>query len=303
MVDTPKIWMIVTLYNRFDTLFDFRKNLEQQTYRNFEVVLVDHGTEDAPDLEVDFFTVLKGSPDYWWTDAVNYGMEYVLGHPQVRKSDYIMLQNDDVVFGPGYLAELVSVGTSNPGAVVGSICVHPETKELWYAHLPFDRWLAKYRYPHKGESIDVLDTTKLYKSDALKGRGTLYPISLVRRMGTFCKRLPHRKPDHEFAHRAKFKYEAPVFVAPEAICETMVDNVIGMDPTQPWRSFYQILFDIRSVRNLRDEFVYGIECFRFPYSLYYIVVNYVRTILISFYQLMRALLKKSGRSEETHEQI
>ena len=92
----PKAWVVTTVFNRSESVVKYLACLDRQSFRNFSLVLVDHGTQPLS-LDIKFpeyVTLLRGSPEMWWTGAVNIGIRYLLESENVADQDVIILQND-----------------------------------------------------------------------------------------------------------------------------------------------------------------------------------------------------------------
>jgi len=57
-----KVSVIITLYNRKNLIFRAIKSIENQTFNNFEVIIVDDGSEDK--IEIDLIHYIKGKDNY-----------------------------------------------------------------------------------------------------------------------------------------------------------------------------------------------------------------------------------------------
>ena len=289
----PCVWIVTTVFNRFDALNRYLKCLEAQDYPNFKLILVDHGTKDVADhVQLpDYAHLIKASSDLWWTAAANVGHRYVLNEVNAADDDLIMLQNDDSTFDSTLISELVRVSTQED-AVVGSVVVDRDTRKILHAHLTFNPKTATYRYPNKGEDVSVLGDRPL-ESDVLKGRGVVYPIGVVRNIGIMEERLVQYKSDHEWAHRAK-RNGFRVLIAPKAVTETVLDTQAKMDGASPLRSFWTLLFGRRSTRNLIYSFKYFYIGFPFFSATRYFLTDAVRMTVITFLQMVKALCRGRG---------
>ena len=109
----PKVSIIIVNWNGLAHLPECLDSLASQTFRDFEVVLVDNGSEDG---SVSFVT-----EHYPWVKMVplrentgfatgnNRGLEHARG-------DYIVTLNNDTRAEPDWLEKLVGVADARPGA-------------------------------------------------------------------------------------------------------------------------------------------------------------------------------------------
>ncbi|MEA3446155.1 MAG: glycosyltransferase, partial [Bacteroidota bacterium] len=178
MGKNKKIWIVVPVFSRPVEIHNLLNDLLRQTYYNFHVVVVDHGTE-----KVDFSLVtdsrveiLSQSSKFWWTGAINRGLEHVLR--EKKDGEFILIINDDVVLDGDYLENVVAAGNKYPDAIIGSISVNKYTGIILSAdnRLIFSR--AKFGSSWQGKKINEIKE-KFVKSDILPGRGMLIPESVI----------------------------------------------------------------------------------------------------------------------------
>lgn len=107
----PRFSVIVPVYNRVDEVEDLLKSLSAQTYKNFEVVIVEDGStvrcEDAVKAVsgVDVYYYYKENEGR--SIARNYGLERANG-------DYFIFFDSDCVIPPGYFLTLAEELDANP---------------------------------------------------------------------------------------------------------------------------------------------------------------------------------------------
>lgn len=113
---SPKVSVIIPTYNRWSILVKSLSFLQNQSFRNFEVIVVDDAsTEETPELEFDvrYFRLKtrSGSPA-----ARNFGVTSARGK-------YLLFLDDDIFLSPNYIEELVPVleGDENVAAVAGRL--------------------------------------------------------------------------------------------------------------------------------------------------------------------------------------
>ena len=293
--DQCTVWVVTTLFDRPNTIKSYLERLNAQRNVRWQLVLVDHGTSPAPlpKAAEDRITVIKEDPEKWWTAATNSGIRYVLAH--ARDDDCLVLQNDDSDFGPHFLANLVETAVAY-NAVVGSVATHRGDGKILHAHLKLNRATGRYDYPFRGAPLQALNED-VYETDALKGRGTAYPISVVRNIGLLDERLPQYKSDHEWSHRAK-RFGHTLLVTPEAVCATELDTQIRIHPERPLHTYGQLLFSRRSPRNLRDTIVYSFLSFDPARAIYYALVDSAITILGAGRLALRYAFKGHGTTSK-----
>jgi glycosyltransferase involved in cell wall biosynthesis len=110
------ISVILPVYNRADKLKQTLDGLNRQTYRDFEVVIINDGSKDNPEkVFTDFLTTSKTELNFYYFNQKN------LGAPAARnrgareaKGDYLFFCDDDSVLEPNAFEVLLSALAANP---------------------------------------------------------------------------------------------------------------------------------------------------------------------------------------------
>jgi len=112
----PKVSVIIPTYNRWSILIKSLSFLQNQSFRDFEVIVVDDASEEkAPKLKFDvrYFRLKtrSGSPA-----ARNFGATYARGR-------YLLFLDDDIFLSSNYLEELVPIleADENVAAIAGRL--------------------------------------------------------------------------------------------------------------------------------------------------------------------------------------
>lgn len=204
------VFAIVPVHNRLNHTREVLDCLRRQTYRDLRVVVIDDGSTDgtaeylATQVTLGGVATLRGDGKLWWGGAVQLALETFL--PRASENDAFLLINNDTTFDADYVATLVKVSEMQRDAVVGSILRHKDPPHQVLSIGPMlDIWgmaiWDRQRDIPKGE-LDALHP--IYEVSALPGRGTLYPVSILRRIGLLRTwLLPHYFADYELSARAK----------------------------------------------------------------------------------------------------
>lgn len=196
-----KIYIPIPVHNRIDYTLKCIRCIKSQTYKNYEIIIIDDGSTDGtaqkigekwPDI-----SILKGHGGLWWTGAMRIAIEYIM--KRAHDNDFILCQNNDTVFDKDYLKILVSSSVKKNRIIVGTICkdyndgkiIHTAPKISWDFFYTYSPELPK-------EPCDLL-----FDVDTLNTRGTLIPIEVFKEIGNFSGKLPHYGADQDFFYRAK----------------------------------------------------------------------------------------------------
>jgi len=107
-----KYSVIVPVYNRISEVVDLLDSLQKQTYKNFEIIIVEDGSTDKCDkvveeysdtLTIKYFFKENSGPG----DSRNFGMEKAEG-------EYLIFFDSDCIIPPQYFTEVEKYLASNP---------------------------------------------------------------------------------------------------------------------------------------------------------------------------------------------
>jgi GT2 family glycosyltransferase len=197
------VHVLIPAHNNKPEVLEVLGCVERQKNVVLDVVLVDDGSTDGTSEEVQrqfpLVRLLSGDGQLWWTGANVVGVADIMARAQ--KEDFILLLNNDLSIDDGYVAALVACSEQLGRAMVGSTIVDDERP---------DHMVAGLRLNHRLRLTEQTDVSAIRESDyddrvdVLPGRGTLVPIEVFQRIGTFDRRrLPHYGADYEFSIRAK----------------------------------------------------------------------------------------------------
>lgn len=249
-----KIWICIPVFNRVEFTLKCLVTLEAQTFKNFTVIICDHGSTDGTTARIkDEFpdvVVINAESSLWWTGAINRCVEYVLQH--AAANDSLLTLNNDTELPPDYLAEFSSHHHKYPLAVLSSVThdiatgerVSIGNRQNW---LTAQAKAVTFTQDHLPGDDTVIEVTHA------SGRGTLFPIAVFRQLGLYDeKHLPHYGADYDFSHKAR-RAGFPVYVCErcrvfshiEATGMTTVRNQFSI------KSFIAYFTSIRSPANLQ----------------------------------------------------
>ena len=119
----PKVAIIILNWNNYADTKECLKSLENLTYPNYEIIVVDNGSTDgsAARLEAEFpqFKFIKNEENLGFAGGNNVGIKYALE----QGANYVLLLNNDTIVSPDFLTEMVKIAKEDEivGLVGGKI--------------------------------------------------------------------------------------------------------------------------------------------------------------------------------------
>ena len=114
----PSVAVLILTWNRVDELVPCLESFACIDYPNYEIVVLDNGSEDAtvPTVKTLFpdVTLLENGANLGFCKGNNVGLRYALE----RGFDHVLLLNSDTKMLPNLLSELVSVMDSDPSIAI-----------------------------------------------------------------------------------------------------------------------------------------------------------------------------------------
>lgn len=179
----PSLAIIIVNWNGYDDTILSLNSLRNLTYKNYEVIVVDNGSEDdsGDRLKLDFdeITLLKNSENLGFTGGNNRGLEYALE----KDFDLVMLLNNDTVVTPNFVQPLVTaISKPEIGAVQPKILFNKEREVIWNVGSHFN-YFWFYPKTRGGGKVDKGQYDRLMSIPWVTGCCFLISTSLIREIG------------------------------------------------------------------------------------------------------------------------
>jgi len=123
-------------------------------------------------------------------------------------SDYVLFLNDDLVFAPNLVEELLAVSKEHPRSLIQAVesCVS-DPDIVWQGGVRMNWWTAKHQRLNYQSRLSETPPGHFERSDYLTGRGVLVPREVFTKIGNYDTRLT-QYGDGEFTRRAaKYGYD------------------------------------------------------------------------------------------------
>ena len=211
----PRVSVCVTHYRRPEMLRKALDSLMRQTYKNFEVIVVDDGSPD-PEIQSELAIIGREIEPLGWRLLVqenrylgaarNYGASHATG-------DFLLFMDDDNIAKPGEISTLVAVALRSGAGIVTSFCDVFETDSPLEDNTP-----PKMRFTPFGSDPALGALSNCY-GDA----NALYSHEVFRRLGGFTEDYGITHEDWELFCRASLE-GVKIVCVPEPLFWYRVDN-------------------------------------------------------------------------------
>lgn len=193
--ENRKIFIFLPVHNRREITRQFIASLQDQTYENFHLVLIDDGSSDGTaDMVSSHFpgcTVIRGKGHWWWGGALHQGFKWLAANRDTA-GDLALIMNDDTVFEPDFLETGVNILGNEPDALLLAECYSQRSGRKLHGGVHADWARFRFNRAERPEDINCLCTMGLFLGAAT-----------FRAVGGFHPRLlPHFLSDYEFTIRA-----------------------------------------------------------------------------------------------------
>lgn len=255
-----KIWICIPVFNRIEFTLKCLETLSSQLYRDFIIVVCDHGSTDGTTSRIKQkfpkVIVINADSSLWWAGAMNRCVDYVLRH--AAEEDYLLTLNNDTELPTDYLSEFKNSLDKYPHAVLTSVIHNIENGEQVSIGQRLDWVTAKARtvsfeQDHLPGDHNIVEVTHA------SGRGTLFPVAIFRKLGLYDEHhLPHYAADYDFSQRAR-RAGFPIYVCRNCRVFSYVDAT-GMTTIRDrlsLKSFWNYFTNIKSPANLKARWWYG----------------------------------------------
>lgn len=180
----PKVSIILLNWNGKEDTIECLESLNKIDYPNYEIILVDNGSTDG---SVEYFRerfpeieIIQNKENLGFAEGNNVGIERAIR----RRTDYVLLQNNDTIVDPFFLKELVDIieKDKNIGVVGPTVYYYNETNKIQSAGGKI--WWYIGRAAHlKKNTIDKGKINKPQKVDYIPGCSLLARSKIFKEAG------------------------------------------------------------------------------------------------------------------------
>jgi len=262
------IFVVVPVYNRKNLTERFIDCLNEQTFRDFTIIVVDDGSTDGTStLIADKFPtvrLIQGDGNLWWTGAINAGIRHAL--TLASADDAVLVINDDLEVDADYLESLYRVWQVMPDSLVGSVVVDLESPErIVDGGRTVNWWTAKFRILNRGKRLRDFDRHHCEDVSLLTGWGTLIPVKVFQELGLFDDKHFQQCGDTELPVRAKnIGYRLIVSYTCLVKVHMNASADVNLSEHYALRDLKRYFFHVKSNSRLRYRFFFAYNTARSP---------------------------------------
>ena len=182
-LNRKKVSIILLNWNNWNETKECLESLRNVDYPNFEVLVVDNGSNEGERKELRRFKVydlrfkiLWNANNLGFAGGNNVGIKYALEYG----ADYVMLLNNDAIAAPDFLTELVKAAASDSSlGILGSRIYKYGTDEVVFDGGKINLWLTKGEHVTSYE----LRVTSYGIVDYITGAAMLIKKEVVEKIG------------------------------------------------------------------------------------------------------------------------
>ena len=279
------LYIIVPVHNRKDTTLKFIQSLQEQSFKDYRLIVVDDGSTDGTKSIIygkyPETVILDGNGSLFWGGGINLGLEYV--ERLVNESDYIAFANNDILFESDTIMNIMYYAQKEK-AVFHSLVIKADNQIISSGAKLINWPLFITKHPLRGKSLNEISADKILV-DLMTARFVIFSslvLDSYNRIDT--NNFPHYIGDNDFSMSLS-KKGIPTYIITSSHC--LVDiNTTGENPQKlkSFKAIWKSLYSIRSTNNLKYRYHFGkkhcpklyLPIYLFSMILQVILLNLIR---------------------------
>jgi GT2 family glycosyltransferase len=273
-----KLFIVIPVHNRKEFTQDCLVSLQNQTVKDFKVIVVDDGSTDGTSEMIEFqfpeVVILKGDGNLWWTAATNLGVKYALIHG----ASQILTLNNDTIASNNFIEKMIFWAKLKPDTLLGAYAINASNNKPCYGGEIIDWKTATYK--SLLTTIMEEDRNGLLEVTHFPGRGLLIPEKAFTKVGLFNEHLfPHYAADYDFTHQC-IRNGFNVFINFDAILSIFPEESGGVQlrKNRNLSNYYNHLFRRKGSANLLVFTNYAIRNCPIYFLPTFLIFGYIKRI-------------------------
>ena len=224
----PKICILVLNWNGADDTIECVQSLEEVTYTNAEIVVIDNGSTDdsVQRIQKQFGEVelIELESNLFFGGGNNAGLDWVQSHD----FDYVVFLNNDTTVEPDFLEPLLAgfEYSQGIGMVAPLMCYSATPDIIWYGGGIVNLWTGVVEHLHIRKNVSVLETKPMI-TDYITGCCLMMPTKLAVELGGFDLSFKMYGEDVDLSLRTKAAGYELLFVPESKIYHKVSASVGG----------------------------------------------------------------------------
>ncbi len=234
----PKVSIILLNCNGKEFTIDCLKSLQKINYKNYEVIVVDNGSDDGfvsiAKKQFPYVKLIESKKNLGFAQGNNVGAELALKNG----SDYVLLLNNDTVVDRNFLKELVNTAESDKttGITGPKMYYFDSPKKIWFAGGKLD--IKRGLFDHIGyKELDSDRFSKQKEVDYMTGCTMLIKKEVIKNLGLFDPVYFAYVEDIDFCLRTR-KAGYNIMFVPEAKIWHKVSSYSGGE-SSPFKTYFK----------------------------------------------------------------
>jgi len=260
------IYVVIPVHNRKDITARLLETLTCQSSSDYRIIVIDDGSTDGTSQMIRSrfpnVILLHGDGNLWWTGATNLGLSYII--EDSGENDYAMLLNDDLVVKDNFIECAERLTKQYPDTLIQAVEIDADNPDVILNGGWKINWLtASFSQINRGKHIFDFGPEYFEEVSTQTGRGTLIPVSVIRKVGLYNASHYPQCGDFEFPVRANTKgyrlmmhYALKIYSFSDATCEMNLNNKYKLSDIIPY------FFELRSYAYLPSRFWFAYDTSR-----------------------------------------
>lgn len=176
------VLIVILNWNGLEDTLDCVKSLQKQTYKDFDICIVDNNSKIKPSddayLKESGVIFIDNAVNLGFAGGVNVGIKYGIAH----NYQYVSLLNNDAIVASDWLEELIKASVKSSSSITTGLILDYKGSEIDSAGEYFSSWGISFPGSRDLSSLEVPDSGYVFGAS---GGAVLYRTALFKEIGLF----------------------------------------------------------------------------------------------------------------------